>query len=68
MSLLLRPLLHPQCASIRRELAQQVAAACRDLRKYSGLRSVCLTGGSDKEEQVRISSFSVCFLCKIFTS
>ncbi|GAB4823853.1 hypothetical protein N2152v2_010899 [Parachlorella kessleri] len=35
-----------------RELAQQVAASCRDLRKYSGLRAACLTGGSDKSEQV----------------
>lgn len=35
-----------------RELAQQVAGACRDLRKYSGLRSACITGGVDKGQQL----------------
>ncbi|PRW59081.1 DEAD-box ATP-dependent RNA helicase 20-like [Chlorella sorokiniana] len=39
-----------------RELAQQVAATCRDLRKYSGLRSVCITGGTDKGQQLEALS------------
>lgn len=30
----------------------QVAATCRDLRKYSGLRTACITGGTDRQQQV----------------
>ena len=42
-----------------RELAQQVAGVCRDLRKHSGLRTVCITGGTDKQQQVEALSKQV---------
>lgn len=35
-----------------RELAQQVATICRDLRKHSGLRTACITGGTDRQSQL----------------
>lgn len=42
----------------------QVAATCRDLRKYSGLRSVCITGGADKGQQLEALSKQVGSNCK----
>ena len=32
--------------------APQVASCCRDLRKHSGLRTACITGGADRQQQV----------------
>lgn len=36
-----------------RELAQQVAGVCQGLKRHCGLRSVCITGGVEKEEQIQ---------------
>lgn len=41
-----------------RELALQVAGQCRDVRKHTGLRTVCVYGGVPKESQV-----CSCLLC-----
>jgi len=36
-----------------RELALQVASACRQVQKLTGLRTACIYGGVPKEQQVR---------------
>ena len=38
--------------SAYRELAQQIQAAARPLKKLFGLSSLCLYGGVDKQQQV----------------
>ena len=42
---------HRPLVRCRRELAQQVAAACRSARGLFGLRSACIYGGASREAQ-----------------
>lgn len=46
-----RSILFPHALS-NRHYPLQVASACRDLRKYSGLRTACITGGTDRQQQM----------------
>lgn len=38
-----------------RELALQVAGVCRQVRKFTGLRTACVYGGVPKEQQVGLA-------------
>lgn len=46
-----------------RELALQVAMACRGVRKLAGLRTACVYGGVPKEQQVTAAVVHLHVVC-----